>query len=65
MTYNEITEVVNEKLRENTRILKNGEIHCCKRNDEIGKKFTQLFLFLKATNQSSTLYSEKNVLVMK
>ena len=37
MTYNEITEVVNEKLRENTRILKNGEIHCCKRNDEIGK----------------------------
>ena len=26
MTYNEITEIVNEKLRENTRILKNGEI---------------------------------------
>ena len=38
MTYNEITEIVNEKLRENTRILKNGEIHCCKRNDEIGKE---------------------------
>lgn len=38
MTYNEITEIVNEKLRENTRILKNGEIYCCKRNDEIGKE---------------------------
>lgn len=38
MTYNEITEIVNNNLRENITILKNGEIHCCKRSDDINKE---------------------------
>lgn len=36
MTYNEITEVINTKLKENTTILKNGEICCYAINDYVG-----------------------------
>ena len=35
MTYNEITEIINTKLKQNTTILKNGEIYCYVESDYI------------------------------